>query len=134
MIFNINIPVKVINDTLLKPFLKIAAFTALVLGMIGAFVPVLPTTPFLILAAALSYKSSPKLRRWLLEHPVFGATIQDYLQNRSISTTALRKALAMLWLCMLVSIWLVRNLWVTLFLLTTAGLVTMYLLRLNRKR
>lgn len=118
---------------MLKGLLKIAAFAALGLGMIGAFVPVLPTTPFLILAAALSYKSSPKLRRWLLEHPVFGAPIQDYLQNRSISTATLRKALIMLWLCILVSILLVRNLWITLFLLTTAGLVTMYLLRLNRK-
>jgi len=101
--------------------------------MIGAFVPVLPTTPFLILAAALSYNSSPTLRRWLLEHPVFGAAIQDYLQNRSISTTALRKALVMLWLGMLISIYLVQNFWVTIFLLTTAGLVTAYLLRLNRK-
>lgn len=101
--------------------------------MIGAFVPVLPTTPFLILAAALSYKSSPRLRQWLLEHPVFGATIQDYLQKRAISTTALRKALIMLWLCMMISIWLVQNLWVTLFLLTTGGLVTTYLVRLNRK-
>lgn len=102
--------------------------------MIGAFVPVLPTTPFLILAAALSYKSSPKLRKWLLEHPVFGATIEDYLQKRSISTTALRKALVTLWLGMLVSILLVQKLWVTVFLLLTGGLVTIYLLRLNREK
>ena len=127
-----NIPVNTQNITLLKPFLKIAAFTALILGMIGAFVPVLPTTPFLILAAALSYKSSPKLRKWLLEHPVFGETIENYLQNRSISTSALRKALVTLWLCLLVSIMLVQHLWVTLFLLLTGGLVTIYLLRLNR--
>ncbi len=131
---SINIPVNTQNITLLKPFLKIAAFTALILGMIGAFVPVLPTTPFLILAAALSYKSSPKLRKWLLEHPVFGATIENYLQNRSISTSALRKALVTLWLCLLVSIMLVQHLWVTLFLLLTGGLVTIYLLRLNREK
>ncbi len=131
---SINIPVNTQNITLLKPFLKIAAFTALILGMIGAFVPVLPTTPFLILAAALSYKSSPKLRKWLLEHPVFGATIENYLQNRSISTSALRKALVTLWLCLLVSIMLVQHLWVTLFLLLTGSLVTIYLLRLNREK
>jgi len=102
--------------------------------MIGAFVPVLPTTPFLILAAALSYKSSPKLRKWLLEHPVFGATIEDYLQKRSISTAALRKALVTLWLGMLISILLVQTLWITILLLLTGGLVTLYLLRLNREK
>lgn len=125
-------PWKFLIIPLLRPFLKIAAFTAVILGMIGAFVPVLPTTPFLILAAALSYKSSPKLRKWLLEHPVFGTTIEDYLQKRSISTAALRKALVTLWLGMLVSSLLVQNLWVTIFLLLTGGLVTIYLLRLNR--
>lgn len=113
--------------------MKIGAFIALALGMIGTFVPVLPTTPFLILAAALSYKSSPKLRKWLLEHPVFGVTIQNYLQNRTISTSALRKALVTLWLGMLVSIILVQKLWVTVLLLLTGGLVSLYLLRLNRE-
>ena len=118
---------------MLKPFLKIGAFIALALGMIGAFIPVLPTTPFLILAAALSYKSSPKLRKWLLEHPIFGATIKNYLQNRTISRTALRKALITLWLGMLLSIILVQKLWVTVLLLLTGGLVTIYLLRLKRE-
>jgi len=117
---------------LINILLKLAAFTSLALGLIGTLLPVLPTTPFLILAAALSCKSSPKLRRWLLEHPVFGATIRDYLQTRSISTSTLRKALLMLWLCLLISILLVQKIWIAFFLLVTGLLVSIYLLRLNR--
>ncbi len=116
----------------MKILLKLAAFTSLALGMIGALLPVLPTTPFLILAAALSYRSSPRLRRWLLEHPVFGATIRDYLQNRSISISTLRRALLMLWLCLLISILLVQKVWIAVFLVVTGLLVSLYLLRLNR--
>lgn len=124
---------KITTTQWLKPFLKVAAFASLSLGLIGAFLPVLPTTPFLILAAALSYKSSPRLRRYLLEHPVFGVTIRNYLHNRAISHTALRKALITLWLGLLLSILLVQNVWVTVFLVVIGGLVTLYLLRLNRE-
>lgn len=116
----------------MKILVKLAAFTSLALGMIGTLLPVLPTTPFLILAAALSYKSSPRLRRWLLEHPVFGVTIRDYLQKRSISTSTLRRALLMLWLCLPISILLVQNVWVSVFLVLTGLLVSIYLLGLNR--
>jgi len=116
----------------MKILLKLAALGALGLGMIGTLLPVLPTTPFLILAAALSYKSSPRLRRWLLEHPVFGVTIRDYLQRRSISVSTLRRALLMLWLCLSISILLVQNIWVAVFLVITGLLVSLYLLRLDR--
>lgn len=119
-----------------KPFvhllLKIGACICIGLGIVGAFLPVLPTTPFLILATVLSYNSSPKIRRWLLHHPVFGDTIQNYLENRSISTRALRSALVTLWLCLLVTIFFMSNIWVGILLLVIGGLVTLYLLRLQR--
>lgn len=127
-----NIIMKVVSALLVRTLLKIGACICIALGVIGAFLPVLPTTPFLILATVLSYNSSPKIRRWLLEHPVFGNTIQNYLETRSITSTALRSALVTLWLGLLVSIWLVSNLWVSIVLLITGGLVTLYLLGLQR--
>lgn len=123
---------KAVSEPFMRALLKIGACICIGLGVIGAFLPILPTTPFLILATVLSYNSSPKIRKWLLEHPVFGETIQRYLETRSITVTALRRALITLWLCILLSVYLVGNIWVTTMLLTTGGLVTLYLLRLQR--
>lgn len=123
---------KAVSEPFVRTLLKIGACTCIGLGVIGAFLPVLPTTPFLILATVLSYNSSPKIRQWLLDHPVFGDTIQNYLENRSITVSALRSAIVTLWLCLLVSILLVNNMWVGTVLLVTGGLVTIYLLSLQR--
>lgn len=58
------------------------------LGIIGAFVPVLPTTPFLILSAFLFSKSSPRFHKWILELPIAGDGIRDWQHNRVIRTRA----------------------------------------------
>lgn len=121
-----------VSDSIVRVLLKIGACICIGLGVIGVFLPILPTTPFLILATVLSYNSSPKIRRWLLDHPVFGDTIQNYLENRSITITALRRALITLWLCLLVTIWLVSEIWVGIILLVLGGLVTLYLLGLQK--
>ncbi len=123
---------KAISEPFVRALLKVGACICIGLGVIGAFLPILPTTPFLILATVLSYNSSPKIRQWLLNHPVFGDTIKNYLANRSIRVTALRNALITLWLSLAVSIWLVGSLWVGIMLLLTGGIVTLYLLRLQR--
>lgn len=124
---------KALAVSLRKTLLTIGATLCIALGLVGVFLPVLPTTPFLILATVLSYNASPKLRNWLLEHPLFGATIQDFLENRSISKTALRSALISLWLCLAVSILLIQKVVVILILLVIGTGVTAYLLRLKRK-
>ena len=121
-----------VSESIVRVLLKIGACICIGLGVIGAFLPILPTTPFLILATVLSYNSSPKIRRWLLDHPVFGDTIQNYLENRSITITALRRALITLWLCLVVTIWLVSEIWVGIILLVLGGLVTLYLLGLQK--
>src|SRR5690349_5075190 len=58
---------------------------AVVLGFIGIFVPVLPTTPFLILAAACFARSSPRLEGWLLDHPRFGPPLRDWRERGAVS-------------------------------------------------
>ena len=63
---------------------KILGFTFVALGVIGIFLPVFPTTPFLILVAACFSKSSEKWHQWLLNHKVFGPIIHDWEDNRCI--------------------------------------------------
>ena len=114
----------------LKPLLLTLGMCATGLGIVGMFVPVLPTVPFLLLAAACFARSSERLHDWLVTHPHLGPLVRDYLDGRGIPEQTRRKAIFLLWASILLSIFLVAQLAVRLLLLTVAVGVTWYLLRL----
>lgn len=63
------------------------------LGFVGIFLPILPTTPFMILALWAFSKGSEKMHNWLLNHPRFGKTLQDWEQHKVIPIKAKLTAL-----------------------------------------
>jgi uncharacterized membrane protein YbaN (DUF454 family) len=65
--------------------LILIGFTSLILGALGIFVPLLPTTPFLLVAAFAFANSSERLHQWLLNHNIFGPFIDNWRQHRAIS-------------------------------------------------
>jgi uncharacterized membrane protein YbaN (DUF454 family) len=74
------------------------------LGLLGVVLPVLPTTPFLLLAAGSFAKSSPRLHGWLLGHPLFGPPIRDWEENGAISRPAKRLAVGSMAAVLVVSL------------------------------
>ncbi|MBN2159910.1 MAG: YbaN family protein [Spirochaetes bacterium] len=70
---------------------------SLAAGIIGIFVPVLPTTPFLLLAAALFIRSSDRLYRWLISNRLLGGYIRDFRERGGMTAGAKLSAIALMW-------------------------------------
>jgi len=104
------------------------------LGVIGIFLPVMPTTPFLLLAAACFARSSPRFHGWLLEHRVFGPLVRSYQSGEGIPLKAKVLAIGSMWVSIGVSCWLVPLPWAQGLMLVSAVAVTVYLLRQKTRR
>ena len=74
------------------------------LGVLGAVLPLLPTTPFVLLAVFCFGKSSPALERWIMEHPTFGAAVRDWQAHGAISRRGKRGAVIAVGLSVAVSL------------------------------
>lgn len=122
--------VKPINRVL-RWTLLLSGLVATILGVLGVFLPVLPTVPFLLLALACFARSSERFYRWLLEHAYLGPMIRPYLNGRGLSYASKVKAITLLWISILLSAFcMVTLVWVRVFLLLIACGVTSYLLSL----
>jgi hypothetical protein len=113
-------------------FLIASGIISLSLGVIGIFIPLLPTTPFLLLAAACFLRSSDPLYQWLMHHRWFGIYISNYIKYRAVSLKTKVTALLFLWLTILSSaIFFTDQLWVRILLIVIAFAVTIHILKLR---
>ncbi|UXI02824.1 YbaN family protein [Photobacterium sp. TY1-4] len=100
------------------------------LGVVGIFLPLLPTTPFLLLASACFMRGSPRLSRWLHQHPHFGPILHNWHQHRAVSRTVKRRANLMIVLSFLLSIYWVPLLWHKIMLISMATVLLIWFNRL----
>jgi uncharacterized membrane protein YbaN (DUF454 family) len=118
-----------------KPLLIVSGTLCVIVGVIGIFVPILPTTPFLLLAAFFYARSSHKFLNWLLTNRWFGAYIRNYRAGRGIPLREKIFALAALWLTISFSaLYIVPAWWGKLILVAIAVSVSLHLLRIKTYR
>jgi len=117
----------------MKLVFKIIGTISLCLGLIGIFIPILPTTPFLLLSATLYAKSSDKLYQWLMSNPRLGPYIKNFRENRTLPLRVKIISVSTLWCTILLSVYLVEMLFVRLLLLFVAVAVTMHILHYKTK-
>ena len=94
---------------------------SLILGIIGVFLPLLPTTPFLLLTAALYVRSSPRLYHWLLHQKYLGNYIRNFRENKAIPLRAKIISISLIWITILNCIFFIAPyLWLKILLLLIA--------------
>ncbi len=117
-------------NSLIRPLLFAVGSISMALGISGIFLPLLPTTPFLLLAAACYVRSSDKFYNWLIAHPVLSKYILAYLNGEGIPRRAKYYTLLTMWLTMGVSAFMVPLWQIQVLLICIALMVSTYIWRL----
>lgn len=105
------------------------------LGILGIFLPLLPTTPFLLLAAACYVRSSKRFYHWLLNNKWFGSYIKNYKEKKRIPLKAKIFSISLLWITILASaIFATDVIYVRIILFVIAFGVTVHILSLRTLR
>ncbi len=104
---------------------------ALILGSIGVFLPLLPTTPFLLLASYCFVRSSKKLHDWLMYRSVFSRYLQNYIKYRAVTLWTKIISISTLWITITVSFVLIDNLYARFSLAVVLLGVTIHLAMLK---
>lgn len=111
-----------------KIVLMLIGLICVVLGSIGIVLPVLPTTPFLLVALWCFLRSSDKLYNYVLNNKHLGPFVRGYMSNEGIPLKSKKKAIALLWLTIGFSIIVViDSIMVKCILLLVASLVSLYI-------
>ncbi|MBG6244188.1 hypothetical protein CS369_03930 [Candidatus Symbiopectobacterium sp. 'North America'] len=110
--------------------LVVLGWLAVVLATLGVVLPLLPTTPFLLLAAWCFARSSPRFHAWLLYRSWFGPYLRHWQDHRALPPGAKGKAVVMIVLTFAISLWLVDMVWVRVLLLTIMAVLLTFMLRL----
>jgi uncharacterized membrane protein YbaN (DUF454 family) len=118
-----------------KVIFDLAGTISLGLGAVGVFLPILPTTPFLLLSAACYYKGSERMHQWLLSNRLFGSYVRNYKEGKGISLTGKIWTLSLLWITICLSaFYMMNNYAVQIVLFAVAIAVTIHIMTLPTAR
>jgi len=105
------------------------------LGIIGVFIPILPTTPFLLLAAACYMRSSERFYHWLIDNRVFGGYVRNYIEGRGMPVRIKIPTILLLWLAIGLSIaFAVENAVIRIVLICVAVGVTVHIVLIRKRK
>ncbi|WP_051688065.1 YbaN family protein [Desulfofalx alkaliphila] len=111
-----------------KILLTLIGTLSLILGIIGIILPILPTTPFLLLSLYCYVRSSEKIYYFILNNKYLAPYVKDYISGKGIPLKAKKKAIFLIWLTIGFSIvFVVSNLFARIILLIIAVLVSIYI-------
>ena len=124
------------SQKVVRALFFVAGSVSLALGSIGIVLPVLPTTPFLLLALACYCRSSKRMTKWVLTNKYFGSYIRRYKEGKGIPIKTKILALAALWITISYSAFFIVNSWwiVQLILFTIAIAVSIHIIKLPTYR
>ena len=113
---------------MLKILYQVGGSISIGLAMTGLFLPVLPTTPFVLLAIFLFGKSQPEKIQEIIQHPRLGPFVQDYLDPQGIPLKSKKKALLVLWFSILISVtFFIPLIAIKMLILSIASLVSIWI-------
>jgi len=120
--------VPVLSNPLLRRILFTCGWFFTVLAFLGAILPLVPTTPFLLVAAACFYRSSGKFYHWIMYNKMFGHYLRDYKSGKGIPLRVKIMALAFTWISTLVSVlFFIPFLWLKILVIALSAAVTVHL-------
>jgi len=123
------------RTTAKRRLLIVAGTLSTGLGIIGIFIPILPTTPFLLLAAACYIRSSERFYQWLINNRIFGAYIRSYIEGRGMPIRIKIFTILLLWLAIGLSIAFgIQNTVVRIVLICVAIGVTTHICLIKKRK
>ena len=123
------------SGLLRKILLFIAGTLFLSIGMIGIAIPLLPTTPFLLLALWCYLRSSKKMYRWMLSNRIFGKYLKDYHEGKGIPIRVKIGTILFLWIVLIISILIIKpETMVKIIFLVIGILVSIHIISIGSKK
>lgn len=119
---------------LTKIALNLVGSIAVLLAILGVFLPLLPTTPFLLLACACYFRGSPRMYRWLVRNRILGTYILNFQNGRGIPLRAKIVSLLLTWASLSFSIYVMKAMVVKLILVAIGIAVSLIILRMKTLR